>query len=163
MNNLNLPNVDIYTDGSCDTQLRVGAWVAIILYDKTKQVISGIETDTTHNRMELMAVIEAIKFVNSEFKVQTAMMIFSDSQYVTGLPNRKKSMESTGFLTRKGTPVQNELLVKILFNILSDVHVNFEKVIAHQKKTTIINYNIEADLFARKLVREKVKEITAIQ
>ncbi len=162
MNKTSLSTVNIYTDGSCDTQLRIGAWVAIVLYDNTKKIISGIETDTTHNLMELVAVIEAVKFAKTQFNAQTAVMIFSDSQYVTGLPHRKKSLEATRFLSRKGTPVQNELLVKSLYDTLSDVHVEFEKVIAHQKKTSIINYNIEADLFARKLVREKVKEITAM-
>jgi ribonuclease HI len=161
MNNKSLPVIDVYTDGSCDTQFRIGAWVAIILHNNSRQVISGTEVATTHNRMELVAVINAIQFIKQQINEPGNVSVFSDSQYVTDLPQRRSRLVTSRFLSRKGTPIQNELLVKLLFDTLDLTTVRFEKVRAHQKKKTIANYNIEADLFVRKMVREKVKELTA--
>ena len=56
------PIITIYTDGSCHTQQLVGAWAAIIFIGAKKFVLSGTEENTTHNRMELTAIIEALKF-----------------------------------------------------------------------------------------------------
>ena len=46
----------IYTDGSCHTQQQIGAWSSIILVDDEKISLSGIEINTTHQRMELLAL-----------------------------------------------------------------------------------------------------------
>jgi len=54
---------EIYTDGSCHTQLCIGAWASIILVDDKKIVLSGKEFNTTHNRMEILAVIKSIKYL----------------------------------------------------------------------------------------------------
>ena len=54
---------EIYTDGSCHTQHKIGTWVAIILMDTEKKILSGTVKDTTHNRMELMAVVKAIEYI----------------------------------------------------------------------------------------------------
>lgn len=148
--------IDIYTDGSCDTQHRTGAWVAIILWSNEKQIISGTEINTTHNRMELLAVIEACNYVNKNF-TSASIRIYSDSQYVTELPQRKQKLQAANFFSKKGTHIQNHLLVQSLFEKIAANNVTFEKVKAHQKKTDIINYNIEADLLVRKTVRESVR------
>ena len=57
--------VEIYTDGSCHTQFLIGAWAAIIFISGEKIILSGIENYTTHNRMELMAVIKALEFIRA--------------------------------------------------------------------------------------------------
>ena len=57
--------VVIYTDGSCHSQSRAGAWVAILLMGMDKIVLSGQEADTTHNRMELVAVINALTYLKT--------------------------------------------------------------------------------------------------
>ena len=113
MINKSLPAIDVYTDGSCDTQFRIGGWVAIILYNNSKTVISGTAIDTTHNRMEMVAVIEAVQFIKQQINEPVNIFVFSDSQYVTDLPKRKNNLETSRFLSRKGTPVQNDLLVKL--------------------------------------------------
>ena len=147
----------IYTDGSCDTQYCIGAWAAIILIDADKIVLSGVERNTTHNQMELVAVIEAIKYVNNNYSQPADIHIYSDSQYVTGLASRKQKLESSNFITKNGKPIQNTTLVQRLLAYTGTNDLVFEKIKAHQKKTATINYNIEADLLSRKLVREAVK------
>ena len=150
--------VEIYTDGSCDTQYRAGAWVAIILFNEEKIVLTGVENNTTHNRMELVAVIEAIAYTRTNYGSADHIRIYSDSQYVTELPVRRPKLEAASFLNKKGTFIQNASLVKSFLDHIAMPHVSLEKIKAHQKKTCDINYNIEADLLARKTVRDLVRK-----
>ena len=71
-----------YTDGCCHPQSKTGAWAAILLYDNKKVTIQRITTTTTHNRMELLAVLKALEFVFEPFPEQQTIDLFSDSQYV---------------------------------------------------------------------------------
>ncbi len=72
---------EIYTDGSCHTQLCVGAWAAVVLIEDQKIVLSGKENNTTHNRMEILAVINSIKYLQKHFNYITEIKIVSDSQF----------------------------------------------------------------------------------
>jgi ribonuclease HI len=56
---------EIYTDGSCHPPPRTGAWVAIIFIEREKVVLSGQVADTTHNRMELLAVMGALSYLKT--------------------------------------------------------------------------------------------------
>ena len=149
-------SAEIYTDGSCHTQSRIGAWVAIILTTAGKKVLAETVTNTTHNRMELLAAIKAIEYVSNNYPGITMMKIFSDSQYVTNLPGRKEKLSATDFYTKKRNDIQNAELVKELFEKLIPLPVEFIKVEAHQKQGEIYNYNIEADKLSRKMVRDKM-------
>jgi ribonuclease HI len=140
---------EIYTDGSCHTQQCVGAWAAIVLHDGKKTILSGVEKNTTHNRMELLAVIRSLKHFNGS---GVQIRVVSDSQYVVGLNARKAKLQKQDFTTAAGKEVRNADLVKEFF--LLSKNVNFVKIKAHQKKTSTTNYNIEADVLVRKLMRE---------
>jgi len=72
------PIVEIYTDGACSGNPGPGGYGAILKYGNVTKEISGCRPDTTNNRMELMAVIEALRLLNRPSKVR----IFSDSNYV---------------------------------------------------------------------------------
>jgi ribonuclease HI len=150
---------EIYTDGSCHTQNRIGAWVAIILTGTKKKVLSGIVQGTTHNRMELSAVIKGIEYIRSNYPAIKTIKLFSDSQYVTGLRDREGKLAAMDFLTKKGTGIQNADLVKELLALFSILPVELIKVKAHQKKTGTVNYNIEADKLSRKMVRDERNKI----
>jgi ribonuclease HI len=152
--------ITVYTDGSCHTQHLAGSWVAIVLAGDEKIILKGEARDTTHHEMELLAVINAIEYVYSHYTAQTALHVFSDSQYVTGLPGRKEKLQSAGFLVKKGTPVQHADLVKKLFQLLDQFPVTFTKVPSHQKDVAgYVNYNTEADILSRQLVREAIKKL----
>lgn len=147
---------EIYTDGSCHTQAKIGAWVAIVLVGTEKHVLSGIVTDTTHNAMELTAVIKAIEYVNARHAGINTIKIISDSQYVIGLTARREKLILLDFSSQKGKLLPNAVLVKQLLEHTSTFNVEFIKIKAHQKVNEHHNYNIEADRLSRKLVREAI-------
>ena len=149
----------IYTDGSCHTQFKTGAWASIILIDdKEEIVLKDIEIDTTHNRMELLSVIKALNFIKENRFETCKITVKSDSQYVIGIKNRTEKLISSGFMTKKEKPVQNVDLLKQLISLSNSLDVEFIKVKAHQKKTDVKNYNREVDKISRKLVRDYVKK-----
>ena len=78
----------IYTDGSCHTQHQIGGWAAILFINEKKIILSGTETNTTHQRMELVAVIKAIEYIQKHDKSVKKIHIISDSQYIIGLTSR---------------------------------------------------------------------------
>jgi ribonuclease HI len=147
---------EIYTDGSCHTQLCIGAWAAVILVNDSKIVLSGIEHKTTHNRMEILGVINSIKYIIENHKHINELKIVSDSQYVIGLVNRKTKFTLSDYKTKAGNDIRNIDLVKELLSLLNNMPVEFVKIKAHQKSTDVINYNIEVDKLSRKLVRNQV-------
>src|ERR1700712_1984940 len=107
----------IYTDGSCSTEFLTGAWVAIIVLRNDKKMLSGLEMNTTHNRMELTAVIKALEFLKDSYKDISSVKIYSDSQYVTDLESRKERLTAFGFLSKKGKELPNADLVKMLLTL----------------------------------------------
>ena len=148
---------EIYTDGSCNVQSRIGAWVAILLIDGNKKVITGTATETNHNRMELTAVIKGIEYIKMHTISIKSIKIFTDSQYVMGLPLRKDKLTALDFATGTGKKIHNADLVISLLENLESFIVEWVKVRAHQKKKEVVNYNIEADTLCRKIMRDLVK------
>ena len=148
--------IQVYTDGSCHTQLCTGAWAAIIFMGDEKIILSGIENNTTHNQMELMAVIKAIEYIQKNEPVAWVTII-TDSQYVTGLQARQQKFIAKNFTSKKGNEISNAALVKQLLALLDKVPVMIQKIKAHQKISAEPNYNIEADKICRSLVRHVVK------
>ena len=148
--------IQIYTDGSCHTQLVIGAWGAIVLVDDKKVVLSAVETDTTHNRMELLGVIRAVEYLEENNLAGNIIEVYSDSQYVVNLLIRKTRLKQKNFNTKKGTPIQNSDLVQKLIQQIETHDINFTKVKAHQKDGDAMNR--EVDILVRNLVRKKVTE-----
>lgn len=73
-----MKRVDIFTDGACSGNPGPGGWGAILRYKNTDKEISGGEAQTTNNRMELTAVIEALKLLKEPCEVT----LWTDSKYV---------------------------------------------------------------------------------
>ena len=151
MTNTSIP-IEIYTDGSSHTQKLIGAWAAIIYYNKTKIIIKQVETNTSLNRMEMQAVIQAIKFVDTNYSTNIPIIINSDSQYVVNLVDRKEKLKKNEFFTRKGNPVKNLDLVTTLIDQIETHEITFNKIKAHVKDGD--TKNREVDLLVRKLMRE---------
>lgn len=145
--------IEIYTDGSCNPAANVGAWGAILFIQDEKVVLSGIQENTTHNRMELLAVIEAINFLWNKNLSHLPVRIYTDSQYVEKIQERKQKLVQQNFFTRKGDVVRNADLVETLIDLTAAGNISFEKVKAHQKSGDIPNFNREVDIMVRKLVR----------
>ncbi|MFO7827446.1 MAG: ribonuclease H [Bacteroidales bacterium] len=151
--------IEIYTDGSCNSKYKIGGWAAIIFIGNEKVLLHGVQENTTHNRMELIAVIEAVNYVLKMQSKIGLIRIFTDSQYVAGIPLRAKKLISKNFITKKGKDIQNVDLIKTLTSLIQQSNIEFVKVMAHQKLSDTINYNREVDKLARKLVRKEVDKI----
>ena len=82
--------IEIYTDGSCHNNYNIGAWASILLVANKKTIFKGTVQNTTHNRMELLAVIKAIEFSNENYK-HSLLKIYTDSQYVFRIPEEWKN------------------------------------------------------------------------
>lgn len=70
--------VEIYTDGACSGNPGPGGWGALLRYGKHEKELSGGETETTNNRMELMAAIKALEAL----KKPSSVKLYTDSTYV---------------------------------------------------------------------------------
>lgn len=152
--------IEVYTDGSCHTQLKIGAWAAILFIPNDKIILKGTASNTSHQRMELMAVIEAINYLNKAHLLDDAVYVISDSQYVIGLRDRMRKFIETNYTTNAGKPIQNADLVSVLVGQMQSRPIHFKKIKAHQVNSGSANYNIEADKLCRKMVRELVAQTT---
>ena len=75
--------VEIYTDGACSGNPGPGGWAALLIYKDTVREISGGQTNTTNNRMELTAAIEALHALKEPCRVK----LYSDSSYLVNAFN----------------------------------------------------------------------------
>lgn len=147
-------NIQIYTDGSYDPQKKTGGWAAIILHEGTKNVLRGIASDTSQHRMELTAVLKALEFLKNYHLENFSVSVYSDSQYVVELPDRRKKLESQYYQTRKGNTVVNEDLIRLFFEYIDRFNLDLIKVASHTKAHEGLHYNREADKISRQIVRK---------
>jgi ribonuclease HI len=150
--------IDIYTDGSCNPKFKLGGWAAFIFIQGKKTVLNGKEFNTTHNRMELQAAIKSIEFVRNQSEKFDMINIYTDSQYLVRLKERKMRLKDSDFMTKKDIMIQNQDLVKKIISFLDAMDIVFIKVTAHQKKTTEQNFNRDVDRLSRNIVRQYIKE-----
>ena len=96
--------VDIYTDGACSGNPGPGGWGALLRADGKEKELSGYDPATTNNRMELLAVIEALRAL----KRPVAARVHTDSQYVQkGISEWIHGWKRRGWLTADRKPVKN--------------------------------------------------------
>lgn len=112
------PDVQIWTDGACKGNPGVGGWGALLQYGEHRKELYGGTAETTNNRMELQAVIEALSQLNRPCKVT----LYTDSQYVKrGMTEWIDSWKARGWRTASKQPVKNADLWQKL-DILSSQH-----------------------------------------
>ena len=114
-----MKTVTIYTDGACSGNPGPGGWGAILMYGAHKRELSGGEANTTNNRMELTAVIEALSILKEPCIVD----LWSDSKYVIdGLSKGwAKGWKARGWVKSDKKPALNPDLWDRLL-ALTDVH-----------------------------------------
>ncbi|WP_407656486.1 ribonuclease HI [Methyloglobulus morosus] len=104
MKNMN-EMVIIYTDGACRGNPGPGGWGAILRYKDNKKELYGGERETTNNRMELTAVINALETLTKPCQVQ----LHSDSKYVLqGITEWLENWKKRGWKTANKSAVKNE-------------------------------------------------------
>jgi ribonuclease HI len=97
--------VEIYTDGACSGNPGPGGWGAVLRYNgHEKELCGGEATQTTNNRMELMAAIQALESLTRPVTVR----LHTDSVYVrSGITAWLAGWKRNGWLTRDRKPVKN--------------------------------------------------------
>jgi ribonuclease HI len=156
---LNNNIVEIFTDGSCNPQYQIGGWAALLIIDNEEIILQGEEVGTTHNRMELLAAIKSFEFIESLKIPNCKIKIYSDSQYLVRIVERKDKLQNADFKTKKNGMIQNIDLLKKIINFIGIFDIEFIKVIAHAKKDGNENHNRKVDMLSRKIVRNYVKNI----
>lgn len=120
--------INIYTDGACKGNPGPGGWGALILEGDTKNEIYGGEANTTNNRMEIMAVIRALKTINAENEIT----VFTDSTYVQkGINEWIAKWKINGWRTSNKKEVKNKDLWVQLDNLTSQLKINWIWVKGH--------------------------------
>ncbi len=96
--------VEISTDGACLGNPGPGGWGAVLRYKGTEKQLSGAETDTTNNRMELQAAIEALAALTRP----STVILYTDSVYVRdGITKWVAGWQRNGWKTAAKKPVKN--------------------------------------------------------
>lgn len=148
-------SITVFTDGSCHSQLKKGGWASIIFVGDEKIVLEGNSSETTHHRMELIAVLQSLAYLQSKDLIDNQIVIHSDSQYVVDLQKRKDRLVLSGYRTKKSKPVRNSDLVQSLIKFMSYENIKFVKIKSHQKHSDLKTLlNREVDILSRKNMRQ---------
>lgn len=142
-----MARIEIFTDGACSGNPGKGGWGAILRHKDVEKELSGAEMETTNNRMELTAVIEALKALKSK----CIITLYTDSRYVMDginewMPNWKKNNWKT---TNKKSDVKNVDLWQVLDELVKQHEIKWIWVKGHAGH--IENERVD------KLAREAIK------
>lgn len=136
--------IEIYTDGACIGNPGAGGWGAVLLYKGHQKEISGKANYTTNNRMEMKAVIEALKAVK---KSESGITIYTDSKYVMdGITKWIFSWKNNGWKSANKKPIKNDELWRELDESCANHVIKWVWVKGHDGN----HFNEMADKLARK-------------
>lgn len=123
------PFVLIYTDGACSGNPGPGGWGALLTWNKQEKEISGGEPETTNNRMEMRAIIEALKALTKPCRVE----IRSDSALIVNTFKKGwiGNWLKKGWKKADKKPVENQDLWKEMLKALEPHEVTWTKVKGH--------------------------------
>jgi ribonuclease HI len=121
-------HVTIYTDGACSGNPGPGGWGAVLIYGEKEKELSGGETETTNNRMELMAAIKAL----GALKDNCVVDLYTDSNYVRhGIMTWIHDWKKRGWKTADKKPVKNVDLWQALDEAAAKHQVTWHWVKGH--------------------------------
>jgi len=139
--------IDIFTDGACSGNPGPGGWGAILRSGDTEKVLFGGVALTTNNRMEMTAVIEALRTL----KKPVAARVHTDSQYVQkGISEWIHGWKRRGWKTAGKDPVKNEDLWRELDRLAAQHEIEWIWVRGHAGHPE----NERADALARRGVEQ---------
>lgn len=143
-----MKTVTLYTDGACSGNPGKGGWAAILQSGGHEKVLSGGESETTNNRMELMGVISGLEALNQSCNVD----IYSDSAYIVNafLQDWISYWLMSGWKTKGKKPVQNIELWKRLLDVCAKHQITWHKVKGHADN----ELNNRCDMIAREEIQK---------
>lgn len=120
--------VEVFTDGGCRGNPGPGGWGVLLRYNAQEKTLKGAEPDTTNNRMELMAAIQAFEALKRPCRVS----ITTDSQYVkNGVTQWMAGWKKKGWKTANNHPVKNQDLWQRLEQAMQQHEVAWHWVKGH--------------------------------
>ncbi|OYZ37274.1 MAG: ribonuclease HI [Novosphingobium sp. 16-62-11] len=123
-----MKQVEIFTDGACKGNPGKGGWGALLRMGEREKELSGSEKDTTNNRMELMAAIQALQALKQPCRVT----LHTDSKYVLdGITKWIFGWQKKGWKTADNKPVKNEDLWRLLVDVVRPHKIEWVWVKGH--------------------------------
>lgn len=123
-----MDKVEIYADGACKGNPGIGGWGALLVANGKEKELCGGERNTTNNRMELKAVIEALTALTRPCEI----VIYTDSQYVQkGMSEWIHGWKARGWKTAAREPVKNVDLWQILDTMQARHQIQWQWVKGH--------------------------------
>lgn len=123
-----LPQVDIFTDGACKGNPGPGGWGAVLRFGEKERELSGGEAQTTNNRMEMMAAVEALNALKKPCRVT----LHTDSKYVMdGITKWVFGWQKKGWRTADNKPVKNVEIWQALVKAAARHEVSWKWVKGH--------------------------------
>lgn len=120
--------IKLYTDGACKGNPGVGGWGVLVKTENEQRELSGFSENTTNNRMELVAVIEGLKFIEPNMEI----IITTDSQYVkNGINQWIINWKRNGWKTASKKPVKNKDLWVELDSLVQNKQIKWKWVKGH--------------------------------
>lgn len=143
-----MKKVTAYTDGACSHNPGPGGWAAVLIYKGREKAFSGFEPETTNNRMELTAVLEALRALKEPCEVD----IYTDSAYIHNAFEKGwiERWQRNGWKTAAKQPVENQDLLMGILEASAVHRVRYNKVKGHSDD----KYNNMCDMLARKAIKE---------
>jgi ribonuclease HI len=142
-----MTEVVIYTDGACSGNPGPGGWGAVLRWNGTEKELHGSDPQTTNNRMELMAAIQALEALNRPSRV----MLHTDSTYLlNGITKWITGWQRNGWRTAAKKPVKNEDLWRRLVAAMDGHEISWMWVKGHAGEEG----NERADALARRGIEE---------
>lgn len=148
--------VEVFTDGACLGNPGPGGWGAILRYKTTEKEISGYSPDTTNNRMELTAVVEAL----SALKEKCHVTVYTDSRYLRdGITRWIRQWKRNGWKTAAKTAVKNQDLWEALDRVCQKHQIEWRWVKGHAGHPE----NERADELAREAIRNRSGAVRTVR
>ncbi|MCX5779611.1 MAG: ribonuclease HI [Firmicutes bacterium] len=144
-----MKDITIYADGACSGNPGPGGWGAVLLFKDHKKELCGAEPNTTNQRMELQAVIEALRALKVN---DWDVTVYSDSAYLVNAFQHKwlDKWQQNGWRNSKKDPVANQDLWQALLGLTAQNRVAILKVKGHSGDV----HNDRCDELARQAIKE---------
>jgi len=144
--------ITVYTDGGCSGNPGPGGWAAVVFFPAGKRTLSGHERTTTNNRMELTAVLAALREIKRHGAGNDRVAVHTDSQYVKkGITEWIHTWQKNGWKNSAKQPVKNQDLWKDLKTLADSLPVDWHWVKGHADN----EHNNECD----RLVGLEIKKV----
>ena len=142
--------VEIFTDGACSGNPGPGGYGTILRYGKKEKELSGYFSNTTNNRMELMAVIGGLETLKRPSQVR----IFTDSNYVfKGITTWINTWVKRNWLNSQKRPVLNRDLWERLLIVSKPHQIKWRWIKGHEGHPE----NERCDKLAKRVIRENLR------